>query len=91
MYRLFSTEYRHEVARASQPGQADLDTSADPALTDTNVLLKVGMVGFCCSDLNSFRRCALRDWVRLAEQWRGCNSLACIDHRHRTCTVRHFV
>jgi threonine dehydrogenase-like Zn-dependent dehydrogenase len=38
-----------------KPGQADLGTIADPALTDTNVLLKVRMVGFCGSDLNSFR------------------------------------
>ncbi|HZR64772.1 MAG TPA: zinc-binding alcohol dehydrogenase family protein [Terriglobales bacterium] len=38
-----------------KPGQTDLETIADPVLTDTNVLLKVRMVGFCGSDLNSFR------------------------------------
>ena len=38
-----------------KPGQADLETIADPVLTDTNVLLKVRFVGFCGSDLNSFR------------------------------------
>jgi len=38
-----------------KPGQADLETVADPVLTDTNVLLKVRFVGFCGSDLNSFR------------------------------------
>ena len=38
-----------------KPGQADLETIADPTLTDTNVLLKVRFVGFCGSDLNSFR------------------------------------
>ena len=38
-----------------KPGQADLETVADPVLTDTNVLLKVRFVGFCGSDLNSYR------------------------------------
>jgi threonine dehydrogenase-like Zn-dependent dehydrogenase len=38
-----------------KPGQADLETIADPVLTDKNVLLKVRFVGFCGSDLNSFR------------------------------------
>lgn len=38
-----------------KPGQADLETITDPAPTDTNVLLRVRMVGFCGSDLNSFR------------------------------------
>jgi threonine dehydrogenase-like Zn-dependent dehydrogenase len=38
-----------------KPGQADLETIADPAPTDTTVLLRVRMVGFCGSDLNSFR------------------------------------
>ena len=37
------------------------------------------------------RRCALRDWARLADQWRGCHSLGRIDRRPRTCTVRYFV
>lgn len=38
-----------------KPGHTDLETIADPVLTDGNVLLKVRMVGFCGSDLNSFR------------------------------------
>ena len=38
-----------------KPGQADLEIIADPVLTDTNVLLKVRYVGFCGSDLNSYR------------------------------------
>ena len=38
-----------------KPGQADLETIPDPVLTDSNVLLRVRMVGFCGSDLNSFR------------------------------------
>jgi len=38
-----------------KPAQADLETIADPVLTDTNVLLKVRFVGFCGSDLNSYR------------------------------------
>jgi len=38
-----------------KPGHADLETIADPVLTDTNVLLKVRFVGFCGSDLNSYR------------------------------------
>ncbi len=38
-----------------KPGQADLETIADPVPTDTNVLLRVRFVGFCGSDLNSFR------------------------------------
>src|SRR5215472_5591138 len=48
-----STDMRALVLH--KPGQADLETIADPVLTDTNVLLKVRMVGFCGSDLNSFR------------------------------------
>jgi threonine dehydrogenase-like Zn-dependent dehydrogenase len=48
-----STDMRALVLR--KPGQAELETIADPVLTDTNVLLKVRMVGFCGSDLNSFR------------------------------------
>jgi len=38
-----------------KPGQASIETVPDPVLTDGNVLLKVRMVGFCGSDLNSFR------------------------------------
>ena len=38
-----------------KPGQANLETIADLAPTDTNVLLKVRMVGFCGSDLKSYR------------------------------------
>jgi len=37
------------------PGQANLESVTNPLLTDTDVLLKVRMVGFCGSDLNSFR------------------------------------
>lgn len=37
------------------PGQAHLESVADPLQTDTDVLLKVRMVGFCGSDLKSFR------------------------------------
>ena len=39
----------------SKPGQADLETISEPVLTDASVLLKVRFVGFCGSDLNSFR------------------------------------
>lgn len=38
-----------------KPGEAAIETVADPAATQTGVLLKVRMVGFCGSDLNSFR------------------------------------
>src|SRR5438067_6441095 len=38
-----------------KPGQASIETVPDPVLTDGNLLLKVRMVGFCGSDLNSFR------------------------------------
>jgi 2-desacetyl-2-hydroxyethyl bacteriochlorophyllide A dehydrogenase len=38
-----------------KPGQASIETVPDPVLTDSNLLLKVKMVGFCGSDLNSFR------------------------------------
>src|SRR5206468_267031 len=38
-----------------KPGQASVETVPDPVLVDENVLLKVRMVGFCGSDLNSFR------------------------------------
>jgi 2-desacetyl-2-hydroxyethyl bacteriochlorophyllide A dehydrogenase len=38
-----------------KPGQASIETVPDPVLTDGNLLLKVKMVGFCGSDLNSFR------------------------------------
>jgi len=48
-----STDMRALVLR--QPGQADLETIADPVLTDTTVLLKIRFVGFCGSDLNSYR------------------------------------
>jgi len=37
------------------PGQAAIETVPDPVLTHGHVLLKVRMVGFCGSDLNSFR------------------------------------
>jgi threonine dehydrogenase-like Zn-dependent dehydrogenase len=48
-----STDMRALVLR--KPGQADLETVADPVLRDGNVLLKVRFIGFCGSDLNSFR------------------------------------
>jgi threonine dehydrogenase-like Zn-dependent dehydrogenase len=38
-----------------KPGHASIETVPDPVLTDGNLLLKVQMVGFCGSDLNSFR------------------------------------
>src|SRR5437762_6893508 len=38
-----------------KPGQASIETIPDPLLTDGNQLHKVRMVGFCGSDLNSFR------------------------------------
>lgn len=38
-----------------KPGLASIETVPDPVLTDGNLLLKVRMVGFCGSDLNSFR------------------------------------
>jgi threonine dehydrogenase-like Zn-dependent dehydrogenase len=38
-----------------KPGQASIEMVPDPVLADGKVLLKVRMVGFCGSDLNSFR------------------------------------
>jgi 2-desacetyl-2-hydroxyethyl bacteriochlorophyllide A dehydrogenase len=38
-----------------KPGQAHIETVPDPVVTEGDVLLKVRMVGFCGSDLNSFR------------------------------------
>lgn len=38
-----------------KPGQASVETVPDPVVADGSVLLKVRMVGFCGSDLNSFR------------------------------------
>ena len=38
-----------------KPGQASVENIPDPVLTNEDVLLKVRMVGFCGSDLNSFR------------------------------------
>ena len=38
-----------------RPGQASVETVPDPVVTDGDILLKVRMVGFCGSDLNSFR------------------------------------
>jgi threonine dehydrogenase-like Zn-dependent dehydrogenase len=37
------------------PGEASIETVPEPVVTDDGVLLKVRMVGFCGSDLNSFR------------------------------------
>lgn len=38
-----------------KPGQASIETIPDPVLTNGDVLLRVRMVGFCGSDLNSYR------------------------------------
>ncbi len=38
-----------------KPGQASIETVPDPMATEGNLLLKVRMVGFCGSDLNSYR------------------------------------
>ena len=38
-----------------KPGQASIEMVPDPMPAEGNVLLKVRMVGFCGSDLNSFR------------------------------------
>src|SRR6266550_3260186 len=38
-----------------KPGKASIETVPDPVLSGRDVLLKVQMVGFCGSDLNSFR------------------------------------
>lgn len=38
-----------------KPGQASIETIPDPVVSGRDILLKVRMVGFCGSDLNSFR------------------------------------
>jgi threonine dehydrogenase-like Zn-dependent dehydrogenase len=38
-----------------RPGEASVEAVPDPAVTPGEILLKVRMVGFCGSDLNSFR------------------------------------
>jgi 2-desacetyl-2-hydroxyethyl bacteriochlorophyllide A dehydrogenase len=38
-----------------EPGQAEIRPVPEPVVTPSSVLLKVRMVGFCGSDLNSFR------------------------------------
>lgn len=38
-----------------KPGQASIETIPEPVVTEERILLKVRMVGFCGSDLNSFR------------------------------------
>ena len=38
-----------------KPGQASIQEFPEPIITDQQILLKVRMVGFCGSDLNSFR------------------------------------
>jgi threonine dehydrogenase-like Zn-dependent dehydrogenase len=38
-----------------KPGEATVETIAEPAVTDAGLLLKVRMIGLCGSDLNSFR------------------------------------
>src|SRR5258707_3299585 len=37
------------------PGEAAVESVAEPRASDGGILLKVRMVGFCGSDLNSFR------------------------------------
>ena len=44
-----------------KPGDARIETIADPVVKDEDLLLKVRMVGFCGSDLNSF--CGLNPLV----------------------------
>src|SRR6202030_4501839 len=39
----------------TKPGQASIETVPEPVVGRGDVLLKVRMVGFCGSDLNSFR------------------------------------
>lgn len=39
----------------NKPGHASIEAIPDPVPTNGNILLKVRMVGFCGSDLNSFR------------------------------------
>jgi threonine dehydrogenase-like Zn-dependent dehydrogenase len=38
-----------------KPGEAEVDAIPEPAASKENLLLKVRMIGFCGSDLNSFR------------------------------------
>src|SRR5256885_17261838 len=38
-----------------KPGHGSIETVPEPVTRDGDVLLKVRMVGFCGSDLNSFR------------------------------------
>src|SRR5262245_37480790 len=38
-----------------KPGHCSIETIPDPAAADDGILLRVRMVGFCGSDLNSFR------------------------------------
>jgi threonine dehydrogenase-like Zn-dependent dehydrogenase len=38
-----------------KPGHCSIETIPDPVAADDGILLKVRMVGFCGSDLNSFR------------------------------------
>ena len=38
-----------------KPGQASIETIPDPTVSNGDILVKVRMVGFCGSDLNSFR------------------------------------
>jgi threonine dehydrogenase-like Zn-dependent dehydrogenase len=38
-----------------KPGVAELDAIPEPSVSSENLLLKVRMIGFCGSDLNSFR------------------------------------
>ncbi len=38
-----------------KPGQAEVESVAEPVVPEGDLLLKVRLVGFCGSDLNSFR------------------------------------
>ncbi len=50
-----TTAFTMKALVLHKPGEASIETVPDPTLTDSNVLLRVRMVGLCGSDLNSFR------------------------------------
>ena len=56
-YRLRSRGKEPELRALvlKEPGRAEIATVSDPVLAPNHLLLKVRMVGFCGSDLNSFR------------------------------------
>jgi len=47
--------FQHESTRIKNPGEASVETVPRPVVGPGELLLKVRMVGFCGSDLNSFR------------------------------------